>query len=122
MTMEKAKNTDWKINNNKAILETENINPGEAKEYKVRLTWKSSSANIGQKTNTAEIISTENEAGFEETIKVDNVGTADLIIAVGTGKEIANEMLIGTGSIAILLIGLIVLAKWQKKNLIMNLL
>ncbi len=116
MTMEKAKNTDWKINNNKATLETENINPGEAKEYKVRLTWKSSSANIGQKTNTAEIISTENEAGFEETIKVDNVGTADLIIAVGTGKEIANEMLIGTGSIAILLIGLIVLAKWQKKK------
>ncbi len=116
MTMEKAKNTGWRINDSKAMLETENINPGETKEYKVRLTWKSNATNLGQKTNIAEIISTENEAGFEETIKVDNVDTADLIIAVGTGNEIINEIMISTGIIAIMLIGLISLAKWTRRR------
>ena len=114
--MEKTENQDWTIIDNKATLKTEEINPGETKEYKVRLTWRANSANIGQKTNTAEIVSTENEAGFEETIKVDNVDTADLIIAIGTGNEIINEVLIGNVVMAMMLIGFIALYKWQRKK------
>ncbi len=116
MVMNRESNSEWTVKENDAILETDNINPGEAKEYKVRLTWRANSADIGQKTNTAEIISTKNDVGFEETIKVDNVDTADLIIAIGTGNEVINEVLIGNGVMAIMLIGLIVLAKWERKK------
>ena len=68
-----------------ASLETDEIKPGESREYQIVLGWQNGDNNVGTKTNIANII-TENEAGFDEKDKSDNESKADLIIAVGTGE------------------------------------
>ena len=97
MTMIADNNPDWTINETTASIETDEIKPGESKEYQVVLGWQNGDNNVGTKTNIANII-TENEAGFDEQFETDNVSKADLIVAVGTGEvpyvKIAGSILI----------------------------
>ena len=97
MTMLSENNPDWTINETTASLETDEIKPGESREYQVVLGWQNGDNNVGTKTNIANII-TENEAGFDEQFETDNVSKADLIVAVGTGEvpyvKIAGSILI----------------------------
>ncbi len=116
LIMESQRNPEWTIKNDIATLQTDNIKPGEEREYTVRLTWKSNSNNIGQKQNTAQIVETQNEANFEEYLNDDNTDSSDVIIAIGTGKGTAYEMAIGFGIIAIMLFGLISIIKWQREK------
>ena len=78
-------------------IETDEIKPGESREYQVVLRWQNGDSNIGTKGNRLSII-TENEAGFEEKDKTDNESKADLIVAVETGEvtyvAIAGSILI----------------------------
>ena len=85
MIMQASKNESWNVSGTTAILETEQILPGETKEYEVILDWNNGGDNIGTKTNTASIVSTENKYGVKETTEDDNEDEADLIIAVSTG-------------------------------------
>ena len=85
MTMIADNNPEWTINETTASIETDEIKPGESREYQVVLGWQNGDNNIGTKENIASII-TENEAGFEEKDKSDNESKADLIVAVGTGE------------------------------------
>ena len=56
--------------------------------------------------NMAEIISTSNEAGFEEINKEDNRDEASLIIAIGTGAEEACEIVMTVMAIGAMLLAL----------------
>ena len=85
MTMIADNNPEWTINETTASIETDEIKPGESREYQVVLGWQNGDNNIGTKENIASII-TENEAGFDEKDKSDNESKADLIVAVGTGE------------------------------------
>ena len=85
MTMMLDNNPGWKINETTASIETDEIKPGESREYQVVLGWQNGDGNIGTKENVASIV-TENEAGFDEQFDTDNVSRADLIVAVGTGE------------------------------------
>ena len=85
MTMISDNNSGWTINETTASVETDEIKPGESREYQVVLRWLNGDSNVGIKTNIANII-TENEAGFDEKDKSDNESKADLIVAVGTGE------------------------------------
>ena len=82
MTMAKADNPAWTIGTTQATLETEQIQPGQSKEYKVTMQWQNAETTVGTKLNTAEIIKTTNPAGFEETSLEDNKTAAELIIAI----------------------------------------
>ena len=85
MTMLSENNPDWTIKETTASLETDEIKPGESREYQVVLGWQNGDSNVGTKENIASII-TENEAGFNEKEINDNESKADLIVAVGTGE------------------------------------
>ena len=113
-TMSKVNNTLWEISNTTATMETEEIKPGETKEYIVILDWVNSEANIGTKQNVVEVLSSENEAGFDTKdidIKSDS---AELIITVSTGSE---TYIVGTSIALVVLAGLSVyLVKKAKKE------
>ena len=85
MTMLADNNPGWKINQATASIETDEIKPGESREYQVVLGWQNGDSNVGTKENVASIV-TENEAGFTEKEINDNESKADLIVAVGTGE------------------------------------
>ena len=97
MLMNFEDNTAWTIKNGSASLETDDIKPGESREYQVVLVWQNGDSNVGTKENVASIV-TENEAGFGELVATDNVSRADLIVAVGTGDssyvDVANRILV----------------------------
>ena len=97
MTMLSENNPDWTIKGMTASLETDEIKPGESREYQVVLGWQNGDNNVGTKTNMVSI-TTENEANFDEQFETDNVSKADLIVAVGTGEvpyaKIAGGVLI----------------------------
>ena len=97
MTMIADNNSGWTINETTASIETDEIKPGESREYQVVLGWQNGDGNIGTKENVASIV-TENEAGFNEKDASDNESKADLIVAVGTGEvpyvAIAGSILI----------------------------
>ena len=90
-------NPGWTINETTASIETDEVKPGESREYQVVLGWQNGDGNIGTKENVANIV-TENEAGFNEQFDTDNVSRANLIVAVGTGEvpyvAIAGSILI----------------------------
>ena len=85
MTMLSENNPDWTIKETTASLETDEIKPGESREYQVVLGWQNGDNNVGTKTNMVSI-TTENEADLDEQFETDNVSKADLIVAVGTGE------------------------------------
>lgn len=97
MLMNFEDNTAWTIKNGSASLETDDIKPGESREYQVVLVWQNGDSNVGTKENVASIV-TENEADFGELVATDNVSKADLIVAVGTGDnsyvDVANRILV----------------------------
>ena len=97
MTMLSENNPDWTIKETTASLETDEIKPGESREYQVVLGWQNGDNNVGTKTNMVSI-TTENEADFDEQFETDNESKADLIVAVGTGEvpyaKIAGGVLI----------------------------
>ena len=101
MTMNVDKNAGWEVKGTTATRETKELQPGESEEYIVVLDWENGENNIGMKENTASIISTENEAGFEEKDTTDNEDKADVIVAIGTGGH--TYVLIAGGMLLILI-------------------
>ena len=83
----------WKLENGRYLLETEEIKPGETKEYNVTIRWIPSENNKGQKKNTAKITSTDNVPNYEETTKADNEDGAEVNIKLNkTIQEIIGDI------------------------------
>ena len=101
MIMNAEKNEGWEVKGTTATRETKELQPGESEEYLVVLDWENGENNIGMKENTASIISTENEAGYEEKDTTDNEDKADIIVAIGTGGH--TYVLIAGGMLLILI-------------------
>ena len=92
-------NTDWYLKNNdlyNVSLANEKIKPGESKIITLTLTKVVNSENAEIINNKAEIYDIYNELGFEDSNSIpgnklngeDDMGRADLIITVATGKII----------------------------------
>ena len=111
MTMSKANNPEWQIGQTTATLDTEEIKPGQTKEYKVVLDWNNGESAIGTKENIAEIIGSENVAKFEDMDKSDDRARATVIIAIGTGDSTYIAI---TAGLMMILIGAGVVI-WRKK-------
>ena len=86
--MKLEENEGWTFDNGTAQLVTDNIKPGETKEIKVVLEWKQGEDTLGTKENIANLISTENKAGFKETTEDDNKDNATLILSIATGEPV----------------------------------
>ena len=114
-TMNKADNPRWNISSSTATLETEEIKAGETKEYTVILDWVNGDNNLGTKTNTIEVIKTENEAGFEAADIDVSGGVADIIISVGTG-ETTYIIFAGIGLLGLTVAGIVIMKKTKKED------
>ena len=100
MVMKAENNAGWSVKNSTATRETGDLKPGETQEYVVTLDWNNGENNIGMKENVA-IITTENEAGFDESDLTDNEDKADVIVAIGTGE--VPYILIAAGVLIVML-------------------
>ena len=103
MIMNAEKNAGWEVKGTTATRETKELNPGESEEYLVVLDWENGENNIGMKENTASIILTENEAGYDEKDTADNEDKADVIVAISTGGQ---TYIVVAGGILLVLIAL----------------
>ena len=101
--MNAEKNVSWEVKGTTATRETKELNPGESEEYLVVLDWENGENNIGMKENTASIILTENEAGYDEKDTADNEDKADVIVAISTGGQ---TYIVVAGGILLVLIAL----------------
>ena len=79
--------TDGWIKRDGNLVKTiDNLTPKESKAYLIKLGWNYNTNNeIGIKQNIAQIISTENDANFEEITLEDNISTTEVIITISTG-------------------------------------
>ena len=68
-------------------LETEEIKPGETKEYIVTLKWTPSASNQGEKINVAQIAETKNAANYKEITLNDNISEAKIEIELNKIAE-----------------------------------
>ena len=103
MVMSAEKNSGWDVKGSTAIRETSELKPGESEEYTVVLDWENGANNVGMKENTASIISTENEAGYDEKDASDNEDKADVIVAISTGGQ---TYIVVAGGILLVLIAM----------------
>ena len=103
MTMSAEKNSGWDVKGSTATRETKELKPGESEEYVVTLDWENGANNVGMKENTASIISTENEAGYDEKDTTDNEDKADVIVAISTG---GHTYIVVAGGILLVLIAM----------------
>ena len=112
MVMLAEKNPDWKVGEMTATLNTEEIKPDETKEYKVMLEWKNGENTVGTKENIAEIIGSENAAGFKDIDSTNNQDNATMFIAIGTGEN--SYIVIAGIAVVILVIAGVVI--WKKRQ------
>ena len=113
--MKAEDNKDWNINNGIAEIKIDEIKVGETKEYKVVLEWLKGEENIGTIDNIVDIISSKNDAGFEEKTLEDNEDSATVILTVATGEN-KDEILLTIATAMITILGLIVYISISKKN------
>lgn len=86
-------NPNWKKTEDTYTLQTDEILPGETKEYVVVLNWKQDTRNEGYKSNEAKIISTENEPKFDETTVLDNKDDAIVQIIINkTLQDVVDDI------------------------------
>ncbi|MBQ3408460.1 MAG: MucBP domain-containing protein, partial [Clostridia bacterium] len=81
----------WELVDGKYTLTTEELLPGESKEYVVVLSWVASEKNYGSKKNIALIIATENGAEYAETLEEDNKDEAIIKIVLSKDETIEKE-------------------------------
>ena len=110
MKMEKANNPEWEIGQTTAIANTSTIYPGQSQTIRVVMEWENGEENVGTITNTADIITTSNEAGVSELKEGDNKSGAEVIIAIGTGD---GTYVVITAGLLIVMIGVGVVV-WKR--------
>ena len=86
-------NPNWMKTEDTYTLQTDEILPGETKEYVVVLNWIQDTQNEGYKSNEAKIISTENEPKFDETTVLDNKDDAVVQIIINkTLQDVVDDI------------------------------
>ena len=108
-------NKNWVLENNVAKLETEEINPGESKEYEIVLQWVGNGENIGTFENIVKILNTNNKPNYEELNYEDNQDKVEFIITISTGlnKQYYTIILV---SVVILMAVVYRIVKIKRKN------
>ena len=97
---------------NTVRTETNKIQPGKTEEISLDVKWVNNENNLGERTTTAEIIETSNEAKAGETTTEDNESKADMIISIVTGEYDNIVILSVIGIIALLaIIGEVILIR-----------
>ena len=72
-------------------LETKvKLEAGESKDLEVTLKWENQEENLGTKISTAKIVSTENQANYEDTNKKDDISETTIVISIKTGEVVSN--------------------------------
>jgi hypothetical protein len=86
MSFAEAGNDGWTLSDDlSAVYQTGELAPGETEEIKVILNWNNSEDNLGLQSAVTEVLSVENEAGFEDVVVDDDSSSANLIIGIETG-------------------------------------
>ena len=92
-------------------IKDETIQTGEYKEIEIVLRWDKGEYNFGQKDNLIILNGEGNPAGYEDTNKDDNNSTSSMIIAVETGSEIDNRVIIMIGALVMLIVLAIIIKR-----------
>ena len=95
---------EWEETEDGSLEAEVELKAGETKELKVVLNWIQGDYKFGDQKNTVRIVETRNPAGYEETTTEDNESSAEVVMGVKTGSEIAE------GTIIIVLIGITMVA------------
>ncbi len=116
MTFSSELNSSWYLGQDRNAYNTSLantiINPGETKEVKLILSRKMTGENTGTVRNTAKILTTYNEYGLDDVDiqnKEENVqdkSSADVVINMATGKEVASITGIALGILSIIAVGI----------------
>lgn len=116
MTFSSELNSSWYLGQDKNAYNTSLantiINPGETKEIKLILSRKMTGENTGTVRNTARILTSYNEYGLNDVDtqnKEENVqdkSSADVVINMATGKEVASITGIALGILSIIAVGI----------------
>ena len=69
------------------VFTTKELKAGESVKLEVILDWVNGESNFGEEKNVASIISTKNEANYEEVNKNDNNSEATIMIGLQTGLD-----------------------------------
>ena len=85
MQMKPEKNAGWTVYYNYATRTTEEIQPGESREYEVWMRYDNYLTNLGTKENKVRIIGNENVAGFKDVGAGNDEARAGIVIAISTG-------------------------------------
>ena len=83
--MKPEKNAGWTVYYNYATRTTEEIQPGESREYEVWMRYDNYLTNLGTKENKVRIIGNENVAGFKDVGAGNDEARAGIVIAISTG-------------------------------------
>ena len=127
LTFSSELNPDWYISNGNLYtkkLANEPINPGETKEVKLILTKTMTTENTGVVNNRAEIYDAYNEYGIADVNSTPNnnvasendMGSADVIIAVSTGGTILTYVILAIINTILIAVAI----KLMIKNKIIN--
>ncbi len=84
-TIGKEAYNEWTENEDGDLEAEVSLEPGETKEFTIKLTWKNGSENFGREINSAEIKGFENDAHYEDKDKEDNISEAEVVMGVKTG-------------------------------------
>ena len=122
-------NNDWYMGSDGNLYTTSLANkllqPGETATVKLILTRKMTGENTGTVHNVAEITKAYNEYGKEDVDSVpgnnkdgeDDKSYADVIITMGTGKEVASFIGITLGILSIIAVAVILIKKYIIKRI-----
>lgn len=80
---------DWKTTQDGNLEADIELKPEESKNLELTIKWKNSEKNLGSKENKAQIVSTENEAGYKDTKTKDDKSEATVIVSIKTGVVVS---------------------------------
>jgi len=76
------------------------------------MNWQNGENNVGTVLNTADIVSTSNDAGVSEITEEDNKSGAKVIVAIGTGDG-TYVVITAIGMIVLIAAGVVI---WKKRQ------
>ena len=87
LSMSEKDNPGWTVEGEEARYETETIEAGKSKTYKVVMTWKKGDGHFGMQKNIAKIEKVITPSGFDEENLQNNADEAEVMITISTGVE-----------------------------------
>ena len=88
-----ARPIEWKQNPDETLETNVNLEAGESKTLSIDLEWENNENNLGSRTSTSKIASTENPANYEDTNEKDNITDITIITSIKTGEVVSNMII-----------------------------